>query len=66
MNRIVKVFMRVIPYLRKISHLQQEEEELKPKVEAGIKKVMANGDVDKKEKITDKVKTELRKCGEPV
>lgn len=66
MRKILRSVMKLFPFLRKIALLQNEEEELQPKVMAGVEKVMANGDTSKKEKITDKVRTELRKCGEPV
>ena len=56
MNKLLKKFGTLVPYLRRYIALDREEKELRPKVDAGIKRVMANGNVAKKKKVTGKIR----------
>lgn len=65
MGRILKLLApigKLVPMLRKYIKLNNEEKELRPKVEAGIKEVMANGDVSKKKKISEKITERMKEC----
>lgn len=63
MKRLILMFGQLVPYFRRYAKLQKEEDELHPKVKAGIKSVMANGDSDRRKAVTDKVKEKMTECG---
>jgi len=57
-NRILKF----IPFFRRYVELDRVEQELRPKVEKGIKRIMANGNEKKKKKITDSIYEQIESC----
>ncbi len=62
MKRLLMLFGKFMPLLRRYAKLDREEAELRPKVEDGIKKVMANGDSSRRKNITDSLKQKLAEC----
>ena len=63
MKKMLLMFGKLVPYFRRYAKMQKEEDELYPKVVAGIKDVMANGDSKKRKAITDHLKQKMTECG---
>lgn len=61
MSNLLKRCAKLVPMLRRYVKLDQEERELRPKVEEGIKRVMANGDSTRKKKITGTIREKMKK-----
>lgn len=61
MNSLLEKCFKHVPLFRKYVKLDQEEKELRPKVEAGIKRVMANGDSTRKKRITGTIREKMKK-----
>jgi len=54
--------LKLIPFFKRYVELDKVEKELRPKVKASIKRVMANGNEAKKKKITDSIFEQMESC----
>lgn len=62
LRELLKPVGKLVPMLRRYIKLDEEEKELRPKVEQGIREVMANGDVVRKKKISEKITQRMKEC----
>ena len=62
----MKTFLRkvglCIPYVRKYLKLDAIEKDLYPKVREEVRRIVREGTDEEKKYITDKIRTELKKC----
>lgn len=62
LSQLLAPLGKLVPMLRRYIKLDQEEKELRPKVEEGIKRVMENGDSSRKKKISEKITQHMKEC----
>lgn len=62
LSKLLAPVGRLVPLLRRYMKLDEEEKVLRPQVEEGIKRVMANGDTTRKKKISEKITQRMKEC----